>query len=282
VWLAGSERSDAVNVLLSQRSALCHGAGIAQVLAVSKDDASPGELLLAALQALIHATPKALNHQSPRGKHPATPIPVRLWLSGHAARPFMLPPASGIQRWAEWQTLAQATASQATGLSGPCQLWFSQRPGGQPVLAVATPASLVADCQSAAQQARCKLVQVRPWWSAALNHALHAPNKLLEGLPANSPCTVAALDPDALTVLSGPVSAASTAATEPAFALAHSAMPAPSAQQTPNALARLAFHRGVSLGTVVLVRSAVLGTESLVRCDLPFLHEAQRMESIAA
>lgn len=77
---------------------------------------------------------------------------------------------------------------------------------------------------------------MRPWWNAALNHMLASP------APADAHYrTVAAIDADSMTVLSGSAGR---------FTLASTTLPPPVADQVPAALARLGFARGVELGAI--------------------------------
>jgi hypothetical protein len=269
VWSVGSDKTKVLDVLLGRHAALCAGGEPS-----AASGATPGDLLLAALRSATASTTRQRRSQ----RHL-----VRLWISGFAARPFLLAPVAGVKRWAEWQTLAQAAAAQHTGLAAPCQVWFSEAPGAHPVLAVATPSALVAECEHAARQAGCALLQVRPWWSAALNHALAMQ---FQNLPAGAPRTVAALDADSLTVLCGPASSVASgapSAAPPPFALAHTLMPPPAADQLHSALSRLAFARSVALGEVVVLRSATAADKAQVReaAALPFLQSLNRTQQVA-
>lgn len=231
MWWAGSERGQAVDVLLGRQAALCANG---QGAATAHHDANnlPQELLLQVLRAA-----------EPTGGKGRARRQVRLWLTGHWARPFVVEPVPGVKRWSEWQTLAEAMATQHTGLPAPCRVWFSAAPGKTAVLAVATPQALAQDCQQAVLEAGCQLVQIRPWWNVALNHAL---SSVLAG---TGPHTVAAVDWDSLTVLSGAISTTASRSAD-GFALATTVLPPPAVEQVPGVLSRLGFARGLNLGTV--------------------------------
>lgn len=234
MWWAGSEQGDVVDVLLGRQAVLCANG---QGAAVAHHDAhsAPQELLRQALRAA-----------APAGSKNSAKKQVRLWLTGHWARPFTVEPVAGVKRWPEWQALAQALAVQHTGLPAPCHVWFSAAPGKTAVLAVAMPQTLAQDCQRVAQEAGCRLMQMRPWWNLALNHTLSAPPV---GAGAH---TVAAIDWDSLTVLSGEAATASNQSSG-AFALATTVLPPPAADQVPGVLARLGFARGLTLGHITVL-----------------------------
>jgi hypothetical protein len=92
-----------------------------------------------------------------------------VWLSGAWARPFVCGPLPGVRRWREAQAVAAALAPEATGLSGPCEVWLGGPVHRSACVAVAVPAALLdALRQQLPQQGRV-LGRVRPWWSAAAN-----------------------------------------------------------------------------------------------------------------
>ncbi|HEX6705215.1 MAG TPA: hypothetical protein VF169_10680 [Albitalea sp.] len=162
-------------------------------------------------------------------------VPVRVWLSSALARPFLCGPLAGLRRWREVVALAEAAATEGTGLPGPCQVMIEEWPHPQPALAVAVQAQTLDAIESAARRHSLRVQSLRPWWAAALDHALsRGPDARL----------LAVSDGDGMTVLGG----------RERFDTANGYVPAPSAEQADKVLARLALTAGLQPADVVRVR----------------------------
>jgi len=121
----------------------------------------------------------------------------RLWLSGALARPFVLEPVAGLRSRAEAQRAAEALASEATGLEGPCEVWTDEAFPRRKALAVAVQrATLEAIEGVAAQKPGLRVASVKPWWALGLRRVLG------EDTGKNARVLLVE-EPDALTLLRG-------------------------------------------------------------------------------
>ncbi len=94
---------------------------------------------------------------------------LRVWLSGALARPFMLECPAGLKNLKERRAWAESQATNATGLAGPCTVWFEEARGGGATLAVAIPTVLRDALVATAKAQRVRLRGIRPWWNVALD-----------------------------------------------------------------------------------------------------------------
>lgn len=164
--------------------------------------------------------------------------PVRVWLSGALARPFLCGPVQGLKRWSEVTAVAQAMAHDATGLAAPCEVQVETWPSPHAALAVAIDPRMRLAIEAAAREHGLALQSLRPWWAAAFNQVLaSAPGARL----------VAVADSDALTLLGGDDERVHTASAY---------VPRPSDEQAGQSIARLALTAGVGAAQMVRVRLA--------------------------
>lgn len=131
-------------------------------------------------------------------------VGLKVFLSGALARPFVIPPVTGVRRWRELLQIAEGLAPEATGLAGPCAVWLATAKAGEACLAVAAERVLVNEIASQAARLRMRLLSSEPWWTLALNEALTR---------SPAPKLLAVEDSDALTILSGDNGAFASAAT---------------------------------------------------------------------
>lgn len=94
-----------------------------------------------------------------------------IWLSGALARPFVLPPLAGLKTCAEAVRVAQAKASDATGLPGDSTVWLDRWKPGQACVAVAMQRELSEALLALKRANGFAVKQIRPWWSA-VQHAI--------------------------------------------------------------------------------------------------------------
>lgn len=154
---------------------------------------------------------------------------VVVWLSGALARPFILEPVQGLRRWSDAQQVASAMAPEATGLAGPCEVWIDAWVPGESCIAIAVDRSVREAVENSACSSNVRLAAIRPWWVAALNEAMTAPNEPIS--------LVAVEEADGLTVLSGH---------EGRFASASSYVPRSDASQTEALLKRALLAAGAT------------------------------------
>jgi len=95
--------------------------------------------------------------------------PIRVWLSGHLARPFLVSPIRGLKRRGEAIQVAQSIAESATGLSGPLRVWLDVWQDGQPCLGIAVEQSLVDLIEAQDEAVAYRLESIAPWWAGAIN-----------------------------------------------------------------------------------------------------------------
>lgn len=164
--------------------------------------------------------------------------PVRVWLSGALARPFLCGPVQGLKRWSEVTAVAEAMAPDSTGLAAPCAVQVEAWPSPHAALAVAIDPLMQQAIEAAAREHGLTLQSLRPWWAAAFNQVL-----------ATTPSArlVAVVDSDALTLLGGDDERVHTASAY---------VPRPSDEQAGQSIARLALTAGVDAAQVVRVRLA--------------------------
>jgi hypothetical protein len=117
--------------------------------------------------------------------------PLRVWLSGALARPFLFGPMTGLRGWRESQAAAAALASSATGLIGPCAAELESDPAVGAVLATAVEQSVLDALHTRAQTNRLRVVSIRPMWTRAIESASRGHEQQL----------LCCRDADALTVL---------------------------------------------------------------------------------
>jgi hypothetical protein len=96
---------------------------------------------------------------------------VQVWLSGALARPFKFGPVVGLRGWAEAQAAAAAMAPIECGLAGPCVAWVESDPGVGPSMATAADLTLVERIERAAEDAKVRIVSIRPAWALATQPA---------------------------------------------------------------------------------------------------------------
>ena len=164
--------------------------------------------------------------------------PVRVWLSGALARPFLCGPVQGLKRWSEVTAVAQAMAPDATGLAAPCEVQVEAWPSPQAALAVAIDPLMQQAIEAAAREHGVTLQSLRPWWAVAFNQVLAA---------APDARLVAVADSDALTLLGGD---------DARLHAASAYVPRPSDEQAGQSIARLALTAGVDGAQVIRVRLA--------------------------
>jgi len=162
-------------------------------------------------------------------------VPVRLWLSGALARPFLCGPVSGMNRWTEVIELARSTAAESTGIDALCSVTVEHWPHPRPSLAVAVATATLDAVERAAREHRVALRSVRPWWALALERS---------STVASGARLMAMTDTDAMTVLGEHDDGLHTAS---------GYMPGPSAEHADRLLARLALTAGVAADAVVRV-----------------------------
>jgi hypothetical protein len=176
VWWVGSKEGE---VYLGTRKVQLR-VGSELVLSESVADAADG---LQHLAAALQAQPKRRR--------------FRIGLGSGLCRPFMLPEVAGMGANLgankggkdDWMLVAESLAEEATGLSGPCQVWLDgeQEPPG---LAVAMPKALMDQVFEVLPPRRIQ--SISPWWSQALK--VHAKrNKTSNALAVS--------DSDGLTLL---------------------------------------------------------------------------------
>lgn len=184
--------------------------------------------------------------------------PVRIWLSGGLARPFICGPVQGLKRWTEVVALAEAAAADLTGLAEPCTVHVESWPSPHPALAVAIGLSMRNAIESAARDHGHRISSMRPWWTLALNQVLSTGGETR---------MVAVSDGDAMTLVGGD---------DAHFTKASSYLPVPSAEQANALLLRIALSAGET--TQGLVRVRMGGAEGGEYTDVPF---GMRREGVA-
>lgn len=176
--------------------------------------------------------------------------PMRVWLSGGLARPFICGPVEGLKRWTEVLALAEATAADLTGLMGPCTVHVQGWPSPQPTLAVAVASSVRDAIEGAALDHGHRIRSLRPWWTSALNHVL--------ATQAHARM-VAVSEGDAMTLVGGK---------DVHFTRASSYLPAPSVEQASALLLRLAMSAGENKNGLVRVRLGL--ADDRAHAEVPF------------
>lgn len=116
----------------------------------------------------VDAAAKAWPRRGLRG------APVKVWVSGALARPFLLGPVAGLKGGAEIRGFAQSQVLDATGWDQSCQVRLEGDVTKGRVLATAMPAAVHARIEALVQRAKLRLVSLRPWWAGALDQALAA------------------------------------------------------------------------------------------------------------
>lgn len=95
--------------------------------------------------------------------------PVRIWLSGALARPFMLEPMAGLKSWRELTLWAESCAAEAVGMSAPCQVQVEAWPENHPTLAVAMERGLLESIEAQASLHNLHVQCIRPGWAEVAN-----------------------------------------------------------------------------------------------------------------
>jgi len=96
-------------------------------------------------------------------------LPIRVWLSGRLARPFLVSPIRGLRRQSEAIQVAQSIAESATGLSGPLRVWLDAWQAGQPCLGIAVEQALVDLIETRNEPVTYRLESIAPWWADAIH-----------------------------------------------------------------------------------------------------------------
>jgi hypothetical protein len=115
---------------------------------------------------------------------------MRVWLSAAWARPFVVLPVAGLRRWREALQIAQAQASDQTGLEGDLKVALEDWPGDQPAVAVAADADIIGKIEAGAAARKLAVRSIRPWFCRAMSERTESVQAAL----------VAIEDADALTV----------------------------------------------------------------------------------
>lgn len=143
MWLAGSN-SDVALYIATDLVALDRVGNARQVWA----DQPWCEGLMEAIRVLQQKKPKR----------------VSVWLSGGLARPFLVPPASGLKRWGDVVQLAQGLAAPCTQLTPPLHVWIGRWRSKSPSLAVAVEKSTMDSLTSLFAKHSLRLGAVEPAW----------------------------------------------------------------------------------------------------------------------
>lgn len=151
---------------------------------------------------------------------------VDLWLSGSLARPFIVEPVPGLKSRDERILVAERTAADLVGFSGPCEVWL-QEPAS-PGLAVAVEQELLSKLRLAEAASNVRFASIRPWWS-------HALRDVMETAPSSE--ALLTYEPDSWTLLSG---------SHGTFQCAETVAPAPAEEDGAEWLRRTAFAAAIS------------------------------------
>lgn len=100
------------------------------------------------------------------------PVRLRFWLGASLARPFVMPPVSGLRSRDEAVRMAEAMAAEACGLEGESQVWLDRWSPDRACLAVAVERRVVDDLHALGDRIGCRVAAIVPWWNAVLSHRL--------------------------------------------------------------------------------------------------------------
>lgn len=214
MWWAGS---DAPGAYLGLQSAALWSSDSAEKQWIH------AESTLAAFEALLQRTSQ---HRRRFGRSV-----LNLQVSGALARPFVFEAIAGLKSRDEAEQVASTMAADATGLAGPCIVWLDDVPEGANCLAVAMEKVLRDELEARARTHQVRLRALRPWWCDAVRNVA-------------STGALAALDPDALTILIGDNTCYTRAATH---------VPAPTAEQHRALLARWAMSANVNMDDIAQI-----------------------------
>lgn len=99
---------------------------------------------------------------------------LRVQLSGHFARPFLLPAGMGLHGRDEVLQVAQSVAGEETGLMPPYQVWADAYQAADPCLVVAAEEDCITFVLEHAAQRSLSVTEIEPAWVGPVNEQLQS------------------------------------------------------------------------------------------------------------